>query len=162
VAGFRPDGEGFLEEGGRMRIELPVDAHLPTDYIESERLRLEIYKRIAEVRGEDDIAALMAELVDRYGPVPVPAVALFEVARCRLLCRAVGLKEVVASGRFVRLFPVGGEKGADLPDSRQARLARLYPGSVVKLPTHQVLVPGPPAGVDALVWATDLVRAVFC
>jgi len=157
VASFRYDSDEAPEEDVPMRIELPVDAHLPTDYIESERLRLEIYKRLAEVRGDDDLEHLAAELVDRYGPVPAPAAALFDVARCRLLCRAVGLKEVVASGKFVRLYPVG-EQGAPLPQSRQLRLARLYPGSVVKLQTHQVLVPN---GRPDLGWVTQLITAIF-
>ena len=50
-----------------MRIELPVDAHLPGDYVESERLRLEMYKRLAEVRSEADVKGVEAELHDRYG-----------------------------------------------------------------------------------------------
>ena len=59
VAEFRGDE---IEPEPEMRIELPIEAHLPTDYVESERLRLEMYKRIAEVRSEDDIAAVEAEL----------------------------------------------------------------------------------------------------
>lgn len=47
VADFR--GEGGEPEP-EVRIELPVDAHLPEDYIETERLRLEMYKRLAETR----------------------------------------------------------------------------------------------------------------
>ncbi len=67
-----------------VRIELPVDAHLPTDYIESERLRLEMYKRLAEVRGEADVKAVEAELHDRYGTPPAEVLNLIEVARFRL------------------------------------------------------------------------------
>ena len=55
-----------------MKIELPVDAHLPHDYVPSERLRLEMYKRLAEVRTDDDVAALREELADRYGEPPEP------------------------------------------------------------------------------------------
>ncbi|MFP5282404.1 MAG: transcription-repair coupling factor, partial [Actinomycetes bacterium] len=68
VANYR--GEGAQEAEPETRIELPVDAHLPEDYIGSERLRLEMYKTIAEVRSEDDIAEVRAELADRYGPLP--------------------------------------------------------------------------------------------
>ena len=58
------------EPDPEVRIELPIDAHLPTDYVESERLRLEMYKRLAEVRAEADVKAVEAELHDRYGPPP--------------------------------------------------------------------------------------------
>ena len=145
-----------------MRIELPVEAHLPTDYIESERLRLEMYKRIAEVRTEADLGAVMAELADRYGDPPAPVTALLSVARFRILARECGVTEVVAQGSFVRFAPAG------LPDSRELRLKRVYPGSVTK--DSHVLVPRPMASVvpkvqlagQALLdWATDVVRALY-
>ena len=88
-----------------VRIELPVDAHLPTDYIESERLRLEMYKRLAEVRGEADVKAVEAELHDRYGTPPPEVLNLIEVARFRLLARTAGLTEIVGQGRFIRFGP---------------------------------------------------------
>ena len=46
-----------------VKIELPVDAHLPHEYIPGERLRLEAYRKIAEVAGEDALAAIRAELL---------------------------------------------------------------------------------------------------
>jgi len=167
VADFRPDGVGeVVEEEAPMRIELPVEAHLPSSYIESERLRLEMYKRIAEIKGDDDVVALQAELADRYGPVPPSVDALFGIVALRLLCKSVGLTEVVASGAFIRLAPVGGE-GAPLPESREMRLKRLYPGAIVKAPTHLVLVPAPKTGgrpvtgPKLLAWATELVQQIF-
>jgi len=162
VADFRPDDAGEEEPDEVMRIELPVDAHLPAGYIESERLRLEIYKRIAEIRDEDGIASLLAELADRYGPVPPPVSALFDVVRFRLLCRRVGLTEVVASGAFIRLSPVSedGSVGAPLPESRRMRLLRLYPGTVVKAAIRVALVPAPKTP-DVLAWASSLVQQVF-
>ncbi len=54
----------------RSRIELPVDAHLPHDYIPRERLRLEMYKRLAEVRADEDVDLIREEMLDRYGDPP--------------------------------------------------------------------------------------------
>ncbi len=51
VEEFKGDGAG--EQQAEMKIELPVDAHLPHDYVPSERLRLEMYKRLAEVRADE-------------------------------------------------------------------------------------------------------------
>jgi transcription-repair coupling factor (superfamily II helicase) len=147
-----------------VRIELPVDAHLPTDYIESERLRLEMYKRLAEVRGEADVKAVEAELHDRYGTPPPEVLNLIEVARFRLVARTVGLTEIVGQGRFIRFGP------AHLPESRVLRLQRLYPRSVVKDAAASVLVPRPTSSTDAgqplkdtalLRWATEVVSQIF-
>jgi transcription-repair coupling factor (superfamily II helicase) len=147
-----------------VRIELPVDAHLPTDYIESERLRLEMYKRLAEVRGEADVKAVEAELHDRYGTPPPEVLNLIEVARFRLLARTAGLTEIVGQGRFIRFGP------AHLPESRVLRLQRLYPRSVVKDVAGSVLIPRPTSSTvageplkdtDLLRWATEVVNQVL-
>ena len=57
-------------EQTEMKIELPIDAHLPHDYVASERLRLEMYKRLAEVREDEDVDLLREEMRDRYGEPP--------------------------------------------------------------------------------------------
>jgi transcription-repair coupling factor (superfamily II helicase) len=147
-----------------VRIELPVDAHLPTDYIESERLRLEMYKRLAEVRAEADVKAVEAELHDRYGVPPAEVLNLIEVARFRLLARAAGLTDIVGQGRFIRFGP------SHPPESRVMRLQRLYPGSVVKDAAATVLVPRPTSSTapgeplkdsELLRWGVDVIKEIF-
>ena len=152
-----------VEPEPEVRIELPVDAHLPADYVESERLRLEMYKRLAEVRAEADVKAVEAELHDRYGAPPPEVLNLIEVARFRLLARSTGLHEIVGQGRFLRFAP------AHLPESRALRLQRLYPGSVIKNAAGSVLAPRPGSGIggqqlkdtDLLHWASGLIRDIF-
>jgi transcription-repair coupling factor (superfamily II helicase) len=147
-----------------VRIELPVDAHLPGDYVESERLRLEMYKRLAEVRSEADVKGVEAELHDRYGEPPDPVQNLLAVARFRLLARTAGLTEIVTSSTFIRFGP------ASLPDSRVMRLQRLYPRSVVKAAAGHLLVPrplsatigGPPVTDRALLdWCSKVIEQIL-
>lgn len=173
VAEFKGDGSG--EEEPPMRIELPVDAHLPEDYVESERLRLEMYKRIAEVSSGEQIDALRAEMIDRYGPVPPQAESLLTVAAFRLLCRSAGITEVMSQGRNIRFAPIAGRKAPDgqllaLPDSRQVRLERLYPGTLVKNAANLALVPAPRTakvggqpviGDELIEWASAFVRDIL-
>ncbi len=71
-----------------MKIELPVDAHLPHDYAPGERLRLEAYRAIASADSEEDVAAVREELADRYGKLPEPVENLLLVAGLRMLARA--------------------------------------------------------------------------
>jgi transcription-repair coupling factor (superfamily II helicase) len=134
VADFRGNGSG---EEPEMRIELPVDAHLPHDYISSQRLRLEMYQRLAEVRSDDDVMEVLAELLDRYGEPPRPVTTLLQVARLRAHARRAGLTELTAQGNYIRFAPV------ELPDSGQLRLERLHPKSVVKFGAKTILVPRP-------------------
>jgi len=147
-----------------MRIELPVDAYLPRSYIDSERLRLEMYRRLAGADTGALLGAVLAELADRFGDPPAEARALADVAAFRIAAAAAGVREVVAQGRFVRFTPI-----APLPESRRMRLARLYPGSVVK-PEGHVLVPEPVApglprtplkNAELLAWAGTVVGAIF-
>jgi transcription-repair coupling factor (superfamily II helicase) len=147
-----------------VRIELPIDAHLPSDYVESERLRLEMYKRLAEVRADADLKAVEAELHDRYGPPPAVVGNLLEVARFRLLARGAGLAEIVSQGNHIRFGP------ANLPDSKRLRLQRLYPRSLVKEAANFILVPrptsstigGPPVTDTALLtWCSKVIGDVF-
>jgi len=158
---FRGDAEPELQE---VRIELPIDAHLPHDYIPSERLRLEMYKRLAEVRSDDDVKLLHEEMLDRYGNPPAPVTSLLQVARFRARARQAGISEVTIAGKNVRFHPV------DLPESRVVRLNRIYPKSIVKAQTSTVLVPRPstkPVGghpirdEELLEWARGVIDVVL-
>jgi transcription-repair coupling factor (superfamily II helicase) len=162
VADFKGGNED--EVAAEVRIELPVDAHLPHDYIPSERLRLEIYKRLAEVRTDDDVDEVRAELVDRYGDPPEVVESLLFVARFRARCRQVGVGEVTVAGKYVRFAPV------DLPESRVVRLNRLHPRSIVKAPVSTILVPRPQgtgfpvqavSGIALLEWARGVIDDVI-
>ncbi|WP_246186679.1 transcription-repair coupling factor [Microlunatus speluncae] len=152
------------DEQSEVRIELPVDARLPTDYVESERLRLEMYKRLAEVRTLDDVAEVRSELEDRYGTPPAEVGNLLAIAEFRILARHAGLSEVVGQGNYIRFGP------AELLESKALRLKRLYPGSVIKEAAGFILVTrprsrtigGPPiVDTELLSWATEVINNIF-
>jgi len=157
-------GKLTLPELAEMKVDLPVDAHLPHEYVPGERLRLEAYRKIAEVTSDADIAAVRAELEDRYGPLPEPVEHLLGVARFRVLARRAGLTDVGVQGNHVRFGPV------DLPDSGELRLKRLYPNTLVKQTARTILVPRPMTArvggtplrdTAVLDWAAQLVEGVL-
>src|SRR5699024_11715288 len=125
------------EELAELKLELPIDAHIPHDYISHERLRLEAYTKLSHVASEETLAQVREELVDRYGPVPEQVERLLAVARLRIQARAAGLVDITAQGKYIRFAPV------ELAESAQLRLKRLYPGTVLKPAIRTVLVPGP-------------------
>ena len=159
--GADADAEAGVDED--LRVELPVDATVPEDYIPHERLRLEAYTKFAAARSETDVRDVLEELADRYGPVPPATARLADLARLRALAASLGVREIVAQGRSVRFAPV------DLPESGRMRLTRLYPGTVLKPATRTIVVPAPGsarmgggavAGEELLRWAEVLLRAV--
>lgn len=147
-----------------VRLELSVDAHIPDDYVTGERLRLEVYSKIAAVTTPEQEADLREELTDRYGPVPREVELLFSLARLREVVRAAGITEIATQGRYLRIGPV------ELADSQVVRLKRLHHGSVIKAAVRQVLVPvpqtarigGQPLTDEALLeWVETLVTKVL-
>jgi transcription-repair coupling factor (superfamily II helicase) len=168
VAEYR--GEAAASDEPDLRIDLPVEAFLPHDYVPSERLRLEVYKRLSATTTDADVDAVRDELVDRYGDPPAPAENLLALARFRAFARGAGLREVTVAGTHVRFAPV------ELKAWQQARLSRLYPRASVKSATSTLVAHRPtsapgtgtsPLGgeplrdLPLLAWARTLVHDVL-
>jgi len=162
VSAFRGEvAEGQTE----LRLELPVDAHIPEDYVDSERLRLEAYQKLSAASGpaskEGQIDQVLEELVDRYGTPPESVDHLVAVSRLRRQAQLAGLAEVIATGSKLRIAP------AKIPDSRRVRLERLYPGAKHFAQNDVILVPFPtpggeaPGDGDLIEWVCRLVANIF-
>ncbi|NKX53329.1 transcription-repair coupling factor [Arthrobacter mobilis] len=161
VAEFRGEAD---EKAAEMKIELPVNAHLPHEYVPGERLRLEAYRKLAAALTGEAIDEVVAELTDRYGAPPAPVQNLITVARFRVGARAAGLTDVAVQGNFIKFAP------AKLPESKVMRLNRMYPGSQVKPALDFILVPKPKtsrvggrdlADAEILEWAQGVIDAIF-
>jgi transcription-repair coupling factor (superfamily II helicase) len=122
-----------------VRVELPVNAHIQHDYLPGEKLRLEAYTQIAAIDSDADVTAVRDELTDRYGQPPEPVLNLLEVARLRARARRAGLTDITLQGNHVRFAPV------ELPESKQVRVQRLYPKTLLKPAVRTMLVPAPKA-----------------
>lgn len=131
---------GYFEpenQSAECRVELPVTAHLAHEYVPAERLRLDIYRRLADAKIFDDVDAIEAELTDRFGDLPDSAQMLMMVARLRVRAKTAHLKEVIVQGNYLRLSDIS------LTESMTLRVQRLYPGSQIKAATKVVLIARP-------------------
>ena len=122
---------------------MPTDAYLPPEYVTKEELRLEAYRRLAEVNTQADVDDIRTEWEDRYGPLPDPAEALLTVGRLRAQCHRLGITEMQitgskATGGQARLSPL------ELKLSEAMRLKRLSKGAILKEDQRQLVVPDPP------------------
>jgi transcription-repair coupling factor (superfamily II helicase) len=138
-----------------VRIDLPVDAHLPEAYVDDQELRLEGYRRLASTTTNAEVDDVVAEWLDRYGPLPKAAKALIELARLRVEAIRVGIGEIVKLRNEVRLGPV------DLKPSQEVRLQRLQPRSVLRAGEAVLFIPAREPLVENLIgflasmWPSD-------
>jgi transcription-repair coupling factor (superfamily II helicase) len=145
-------------EPPEVRIDLPVDAYLPTSYIDREPLRLAAYRRIAETVTVTDVEDATEELRDRYGPLPAPARTLLEVACLRAEARSAGITDISVAphelhGRVVKLRPF------HLDADTAKRLRALHPRAVVSEATETLLLPLGPSD-DLVAWLRETLETL--
>ena len=146
-------------ESVSVSIDLPVEASIPQSYIDSDALRMEAYRKIAAARTQDDFEEIRNELTDRYGNPPHELGILFEVAALRLQARELGITELIAQGKNIRVV------GMDPQDSVMLRLKRIYKTVQYRPVTHTLIIPTPFQGMlgqpamstaEVLKWTQDL------
>ncbi|KAB1658055.1 transcription-repair coupling factor [Pseudoclavibacter chungangensis] len=163
VGQFRGD---VAERQTELRLELPLDARVPEEYVASERLRLEAYQKLSSAAAPnakpDAIDLVLDELRDRYGEPPEPVRTLIDVSRLRRLAMRAGLSELVLFGKTLRVSP------AELPDSKQIRLQRMYPGARYVEATKSLAFPTleerdgrAPSDEETIAWVRGILRAIF-
>ncbi len=118
-------GEPKVEEL-EVVIDIPVDAHLPREYVSRDDVRMEAYRRLAAVTTQEDVDDVRTEWLDRYGPLPPAAEALLSVARLRAECVRVRATSVSVQKGVARI------EGLALRESQKVRLRRLAPRAVAK------------------------------
>ena len=145
------------EREPEVKVDLPIDAHIPKDYIADEGLRLEAYRTIASVRDARGVKAAKAELADRYGPLPEPVERLLSVAALKAALRRWGVTEVSTTPRrTVRVTPV------KLDESKQVRLQRTDPKALYNDNAQLVEFRLPSKGSGDLVgWLAKRLKALF-
>jgi transcription-repair coupling factor (superfamily II helicase) len=110
-----------IEPEREVKIDLPVRAFLPPEWVGQEALRLELYRRIATAKDDPGLAQVREEAEDRFGDFPPPVRALFAVAELRLACLALGIEEVTTIRSQIRVRPVepglGHERSLEMAEA---------------------------------------------
>ena len=95
------------------RIELPMDARIPEDYVDHLPTRLAVYQRLAKMSDADYIPEIREELRDRFGPLPEEVENLLTLVSLRTLAADVGVESIVQGNDAIVLslrVPVGGAR----------------------------------------------------
>jgi len=130
-------GEPLPNQPPEIKLDVPIDSYLPGDYVEKEELRLEAYRRLADVTTEAQVDDIRTEWEDRYGPLPAPADSLLQVGYLRAECHRLGIRDLQITSSDARIQPI------DLAVSATIRLRRLSKGAKYKEDLEQLVVPLP-------------------
>ncbi len=118
-------------------LTLPVSAFIPEDYVADGYHRLALYKRVASAETKEALAALRAEMEDRFGPPPEPVVRLFEAMEIKRLARTLRIAKVEADDHRI---VVAATPRAPLPKEAVDALLRAYPRTVRFLSDYAFMV----------------------
>jgi transcription-repair coupling factor (superfamily II helicase) len=118
----------------RPSLDLPLDAFLPSDYVADEAARLNLYQRFATAASGEQIGNLIAELEDRFGPLPEQATNLVYQVGLRIEAQRVGVSQITATENeiVVKLY---GRPPTDI-----MRLSREI-GTAVRAGSNQLRMP---------------------
>ncbi len=136
-----------------VKLDIPVVANLPPEYVNGEEQRLEAYRRLAAVTTRVEVDDIRTEWLDRYGPLPTPAEALLAVAGLRAECVRTGVREVTVARGTARISPL------ELRTSQQIRLQRTAREAVYKEDIKQLVAPLA-RGVDPVAAVVQLLRVL--
>lgn len=125
--------QAVLEEKGEApeiqrecTVDLGVSAYIPEKYIGRASGRIEMYKRIAEIKNESDASDVRDEMLDRYGNLPKETENLIAVALIKAKCTAIGIVKVEYRNAKLAIYP------SVAPDKEQSiALASKFPGKVL-------------------------------
>jgi transcription-repair coupling factor (superfamily II helicase) len=148
------DGAGAPEAA--VRLDVDVDAYLPSEYIPFEAAKIDVHRRIAGSSEPGELRALREELRDRFGPLPQPAENLIELQRARIELGRAGARTVEVRGGRLSVTPV------ELDSERIAAVRERIPEAVHdwRSRTLSLRVPNePPARLAALLALAEALAA---
>ena len=136
-------GEDHAERPS-VQLNLGISLRIDSSYIEEENQRLRMYKRIASAENETVIEDILAEIVDRYGPMPEPVQLLMTAGRLRLLCEQTGVAQMDRKGqmvsiRFTETAGIDPEKLMQLVARNAKRGAQFTPQGILRFPVKATL-----------------------
>jgi len=91
-------GKNVLPQAEETAFSLPIPALISKRYIDSEVLRLQMYKKIAMVSDDDDEMEIIDELLDRFGDIPKDTMNLIKISKVRAMAGRMGISDILQQG----------------------------------------------------------------
>jgi transcription-repair coupling factor (superfamily II helicase) len=147
-------GQGTPVPEREVRIDIPISAYIPADYVPYEAAKIELHRRITLATDLAAIAGLGEEIADRFGPLPPGVDALLAVQRLRVRMRELGAGQVTVRGGRVAVGPVS------LTSAQLRDLREIAPRAMYDSRAGSVSVPAPSAPAERVAAADGLLGAL--
>jgi transcription-repair coupling factor (superfamily II helicase) len=148
------EGRGEPAHEEEVRVEIPVSAFIPADYVPFEAAKIDLHRRIALAPDAESLARVASEIEDRFGELPQPVHALVRVQGLRLRMRAVGARQAAARTGRVIIGPV------TLDSAGMRALRDGVEGALYSTADNLISVPSPAdplERIDAAIAALDAI-----
>ncbi len=152
------DGSSASEEWEPVRLDVSVDAYVPSDYIPYEQAKVDVHRRIAGAREVADLAVLRDELEDRFGEPPEPLVNLISIQQARIKFGQAGATAVTIRTDRLSMTPI------EMDSSRAKAYRAAIPEALYESGKSQLSVRMPKdaaARFPAIIRAADVLLAVM-
>jgi transcription-repair coupling factor (superfamily II helicase) len=151
------EGADGSEDWEPVRLDVNVDAYVPSDYIPYEQAKVDVHRRIAAAREVSDLATLREELEDRFGDIPDPLRNLISLQQARIKLGQAGARAVTVRGDRLAVTPI------ELDSVRAKKLRAQIPEALYESGKSQLSVrmpKDPQERFPAIVRAADVLLSV--
>jgi transcription-repair coupling factor (superfamily II helicase) len=148
-------GRGEVVQEREVRVDIPVSAHIPADYVPFEAAKVDVHRRVARSSDPAALARLAAEIEDRFGPLPPPVQALIALQRLRLKLRALDASQAQVRGGRLAVAPL------TLTSAQMRDLREALPRATYSPPDRLASVPAPSAPAERVRAAEEMVDALL-
>ncbi len=138
-----------------VRVELPVTAYIPPEYIAYEATKIDVHRRIARAAGLGELGDVRAELADRFGPPPDPVESLLSLQAIKLKATELGAGAITYRGSRLHV------EGLDLDDETASRLRTFQPRAAYFKQQRALNVHRDGAEEDLLRWVEGILDAII-
>jgi len=130
------EGVAVGEERELPSISLPLDAHIPEEYVSNLNTRLSLYHRLAEVEHTEEVEEAAREFQDRFGPLPEPVENLLYIVKIKVLATRARVSSISTQGRQIVIKPQTVDSPLKLRGARGVMSE--YLDSAVKIGATQI------------------------
>lgn len=144
-----------LEEIPDIKVEISVNAYLPSNFIQEEALRIEAYRKIASINTLEKAEEVEKELHDRYGALPLEAENLLKICSLKVLAKERGIRGITQEGEKIVLEPI------KLTPSLEKKLSHRYQNIIFKPSRQNLVVSIPRSSRNSLQFLYKLINDII-